>query len=96
MSQTDSSILAQAPESDPDYVPPATPDPNTFGYPTAEEAIETRKNFSRNIIIAISVIILIMLAIITFFSYRYRKVIKKIYDESKEKLAKKMKGNFID
>jgi len=30
MSQTDESILAQAPESDPEYVPPVVTDPNTF------------------------------------------------------------------
>lgn len=70
---------------------PVIADPNAAtGYPTAEESIEAKKNFSRNIIIAISITILLVLAALLFFSYRYRVEIKNLYGEAKEKVEKKI------
>jgi len=61
---------------------PVYPDSSEDGYPTAEQAIQDKSVFARNIIIAVSVTVVLMLLVIAFFTYRYRKNIAQVWQSS--------------
>jgi len=61
------------------YTIPVHEDTNEDGYLTADESTQKKSDFTTNIIIAVSVTLVVMIAIVAFISYRYRDTISHVY-----------------
>jgi len=61
-------------------------DPAPNGYPNAQQTIQDRQNFTTNLIVIISSILIILLLFLVFLTYRYRKTISKYGAKIEQKI----------
>ncbi len=82
------------PSTNSDYQPlpntlPVLNNNSDEGYAPAEETTQEKSDFARNVIIAVSVTIVVMIAVVAFLTYRYRHSIGKVYERVVERVQNK-------